>query len=356
MASQNGSIDAAPILEARNVTKIFGSGVVSKSETIALENFSFRIDGDSPSITAIVGESGSGKTTLVRLLLGLTPPTTGDVTYRGKSLKTLSKQEKQQYLKDVQAVFQDPFEVYNPFYKVDHILELPIKYFKLAKNKSDARTLMETSLSAVGLRPDETLGRYPHQLSGGQRQRIMVARSLIMRPKVIIADEPVSMVDASLRATILDSLMTLNRDFGISLIYITHDLTTAYQISKDVIVLYRGTVAEVGNVERVVPQPEHPYTRLLVGSIPVPDPDAPWLGEKGLGEPVIGLEPEGPSYCRFYHRCPSAMPVCVQQAPPLFRTADDRATSCFLYSESPAIESRQLNDVLAGTDGVVAGR
>jgi oligopeptide/dipeptide ABC transporter ATP-binding protein len=341
-----------PILEARNVTKIFSSGTVSKTETIALENFSLRIDADNPSILAIVGESGSGKTTLVRLLLGLTPPTTGEVSYRGKSLRSLSKGEKQEYLKDVQAIFQDPFEVYNPFYKVDHILQLPIKYFKLAKNKTQAQELMEASLSAVGLRPDETLGRYPHQLSGGQRQRIMVARSLIMRPKVIIADEPVSMVDASLRATILDSLMTLNRDFGISLIYITHDLTTAYQISKDAIVLYRGTVAEVGNVERVVPNPEHPYTKLLVGSIPVPDPDAPWLGEKGLGEPVTGLEPSGPSYCRFYQRCPWAMPVCVEQAPPLFRTAEDRATSCFLYTEAPAIESEQLNDVLAGTDRV----
>src|SRR5215204_2402706 len=217
---------SAPILEARNVTKIFGSGVVSKSETIALEDFSLSIDADDPSILAIVGESGSGKTTLVRLLLGLIPPTTGQVSYRGTSLTSLSKAAKHQYLKDVQAIFQDPFEVYNPFYKVDHILELPIKYFKLAKSKADAQKLMETSLSAVGLRPDETLGRYPHQLSGGQRQRIMVARSLIMQPKVIIADEPVSMVDASLRATILDSLMTLNRDFGISLIYITHDLTT----------------------------------------------------------------------------------------------------------------------------------
>jgi oligopeptide/dipeptide ABC transporter ATP-binding protein len=347
---------AVPILEARNVTKVFGSGVVTKSETIALEDFSLRIDADHPSISAIVGESGSGKTTLVRLLLGLTPPTTGEVRYQGKPIGNLSKGERQQYLKDIQAIFQDPFEVYNPFYKVDHILELPIKYFKLATNKTAARELMESSLSAVGLRPDETLGRYPHQLSGGQRQRIMVARSLIMRPKLIVADEPVSMVDASLRATILDSLMILNRDFGISLIYITHDLTTAYQISKDVIVLYRGTVAEVGNVERVVPQPEHPYTKLLVGSIPVPDPDAPWLGEKGLGEPVTGLEPAGPSYCRFYQRCPWAMPMCVEQAPPLFRTAEDRATSCYLYRESPAIESTQLNDVMVGSETAVAGR
>lgn len=345
-------VSPAPILEARNVSKIFASGMVSKSETIALENFSLRIDADNPSILSIVGESGSGKTTLVRLLLGLTPPTAGEVTYYGKPLRSLSKAEKRQYLKDVQVIFQDPFEVYNPFYKVDHILEMPIKYFRLAKNKAEAQKLMETSLSAVGLRPDETLGRYPHQLSGGQRQRIMVARSLIMRPKVILADEPVSMVDASLRATILDSLMTLNRDFGISLIYITHDLTTAYQISNDVIVLYRGTVAEVGNVERVVPKPEHPYTKLLVGSIPVPDPDAPWLGEKGLGEPVTGLEPTGPSYCRFYQRCPWAMPVCVQQAPPLYRTEADRATACYLYQDSPPLESTQLNEVLTETGQV----
>ncbi len=142
---------------------------------------------------------------------------------------------------------------------------------------------MEETLNAVGLRPEETLGRYPHQLSGGQRQRIMVARALLLRPRLIIADEPVSMVDASLRATILESLRQLHREFGISLLYITHDLTTAYQISENIIVLYRGEVAEAGDVELVVKEPQHPYTQLLIQSIPKADPDHPWHGTRAPG-------------------------------------------------------------------------
>src|SRR5262249_30264572 len=144
--------------------------------------------------------------------------------------------------------------------------------FRLAKSRNEAIGLIERALEAVGLRPEETLGRYPHELSGGQRQRVMVARALLVHPRLIIADEPVSMVDASLRATILGSLRKLTREFGISLVYITHDLTTAYQISQNIIVLYGGSVAEAGAVEQVVRAPMHPYTRLLVGSIPLPNP------------------------------------------------------------------------------------
>lgn len=339
------------LLEARHVTKEFGGGLLDKTRTVALEDFSFSIDAETPSVTAIVGESGSGKTTLVRLLLGLTPPTAGQILYQGKDLHLLPHGERRQYLRDVQAIFQDPFEVYNPFYKVDHVLEAPIKNFGLAKSKDERRELMAETLRAVGLRVEETLGRYPHQLSGGQRQRIMVARALLLRPRLIIADEPVSMVDASLRATILESLLQLNREFGISLIYITHDLTTAYQISKDIIVLYRGSVTEAGDVKLVVPQPEHPYTKLLVGSIPLPDPDHAWLGERALGTPAGGLTPKGPSYCKFYERCPSAMPVCVQEAPPLFHTTPHRVTACYLYQESPTTTAEELGKVFVGSGG-----
>lgn len=335
-----------PLLEIRNATKVFGSGVISQTKTVALEDFSFAISGDPPSVTAIVGESGSGKTTLVRLLLGLTQPTVGEVLYKGQNLQELSKQERRSFLRDVQTIFQDPFEVYNPFYKVDHVLSMPIKNFKLAGSKAERQELMEESLRAVGLRPDETLGRYPHQLSGGQRQRIMVARALMLRPRVIIADEPVSMVDASLRATILESLLALNRDYGISLIYITHDLTTAYQVSNDVIVLYRGAVAEAGAAELVVRQPEHPYTRLLVGSIPVADPDVEWQGERVLGEAVTGLTPAGDRYCRFYDRCPYAMQECVESDPSFFLTDPRRATACYLYKEFPASPAGDVNAVL----------
>jgi oligopeptide/dipeptide ABC transporter ATP-binding protein len=336
-----------PLLEMRNVTKIFSSGVINTTQTVALDNLSFSLSDNTPSVTSVVGESGSGKTTLVRLLLGLTHPTSGEVLYRGKNIRQLERAERRRFLREVQTIFQDPFEVYNPFYKVDHVLEMPIANFGLAKSKAERRKLIEESLSAVGLRPEETLGRYPHQLSGGQRQRIMVARALMLRPRLIIADEPVSMVDASLRATILESLLVLNRDFGISLIYITHDLTTAYQVSEDVIVLYRGAVAEAGTSDLVVRNPEHPYTRLLVGSIPLPDPDIVWQGERVLGTPVGGLTPTGPSFCRFHNRCPYAMPECVEHDPPLFVTAPRRATACYLFKGAPETPSGDLNSILS---------
>ena len=241
----------------------------------AVDDFSLAIADEPPSITALVGESGSGKTTLARLLLGLIEPSEGAVLYKGADIRTLSGARLSAFRRDVQVIFQDPFEAYNPFYRIDHVLETPVLNFGLAGSRREARRMIEETLRAVGLRPEETLGRYPHQLSGGQRQRIMVARALLIRPRVIIADEPVSMVDASLRATILTNLRELHDNFGISLIYITHDLTTAYQISQNVIVLYRGLIAEAGDVEKVVGDPKHPYTRLLIGSIPYPDPDRP---------------------------------------------------------------------------------
>src|SRR5712671_362952 len=240
------------LLEVQHVTKIFSSGLLDRHSTIALEDFSLAIDSERPSITAVVGESGSGKTTLARLLLGLVAPTRGEVLYQGQDLQNMARAAWRTFRRDVQVIFQDPYEVYNPFYRVDHVLTTPVSKFKLASSKAAAHALIAEVLQAVGLRPEETLGRFPHQLSGGQRQRVMVARALLIRPRVIIADEPVSMVDASLRATILTSLRELHDKFGISLIYITHDLTTAYQVSHNVIVLYRGLVAEAGDVEKVV--------------------------------------------------------------------------------------------------------
>jgi oligopeptide/dipeptide ABC transporter ATP-binding protein len=355
------------LLEAHQVSKIFGGGIFDKRVTVALDDFSFSIESDPPRVTAIVGESGSGKTTLARLLLGLVSPTTGRVLYNGTELQKLAKQERRTFLRDVQMIFQDPYEVYNPFYRVDHVLETPISEFKLANSAQAGRALMQESLRAVGLRPDETLGRYPHQLSGGQRQRIMVARALLIRPKLIIADEPVSMVDASLRATILDNLRQLNREYGISIIYITHDLTTAFQISDNIIVLYRGAVAEAGDVDLVVRQPKHPYTQLLINSVPEPDPKHPWGSVENLVsdasvETINGATTVIASHvaaarqhgghllegCTFADRCPHVMDVCRQTAPPLFHIDPGRAASCFLYqNQGPALSSELLNDVMA---------
>ncbi len=317
-----------PLLEVRNVTQIFGDR--RKGETVALDDLSFSIDDEAPSFTAVVGESGSGKTTLARILLGFQQPTKGAVYYRGDDLGQATGRAQDQFRKEVQAIFQDPFEVYNPFYKVDHLLAVPIRKFRLARSRAESRDLMVDALRVVGLRPEETLGRYPHQLSGGQRQRITVARALLLKPRLIIADEPVSMVDASLRATILESLRKLNQDFGISFLYITHDLTTAYQVSDNIIVLYRGAVAETGAVERVIKDPQHPYTQLLVASIPLPDPARRW------GETVVaasGSEANGgPGRgCPFADRCPYVMPVCREQAPPLYRTHPHQAVACYLH-------------------------
>ena len=226
------------------------------------------------------------------------------------------------------------------------MLETPLKRFGLATSRNDARQQIEEALERVGLRPNETLGRFPHQLSGGQRQRIGVARALLCRPKVIVADEPVSMVDASLRATILATLKVLNRDLGISIIYITHDLTTAYQICDNIVVLYLGTVAEVGTVERVIRTPRHPYTQLLVSSIPVADRRRRW-GEDGVGE--VGDAAQQASAdrtgCPFAPRCPEVMSICTDQAPPLFVPDGQRAAACFLYRDAPVLPTADVTAV-----------
>ena len=333
------------LLEARHVTKIFGGGLFRKHRTVALEDFSFSIGNGQPSITGVVGESGSGKTTMARLLLGLETPTSGEVLYKGKDLRQLSRTEWHAFRRDVQAIFQDPFEVYNSFYKVDHVLTTPIAKFHLANSKQESQALIEEALEAVGLRPEETLGRFPHQLSGGQRQRIMVARALLLRPKLIIADEPVSMIDASLRATVLANLRQLNEEFGISLIYITHDLTTAYQISDNIIVLYRGSVVEAGDVELVVRHPQHPYTQLLIGSIPLPDPQRRWHEEAPASS--IGQQARDDRGCKFAARCPQAFATCLEKAPPLFQTEPRRVVACYLYEEHTSVPSEEMDSVFA---------
>ena len=247
---------------------------------------------------------------------------------------------------EVQAIFQDPFEVFNPFYKVDHLLSVAIAKFHLARSRTEARGQIEQALDTVGLRPEETLGRYPHQLSGGQRQRLTIARALLLHPRLIVADEPVSMVDASLRATILDTLRKLHSEFGISFLYITHDLTTAYQISRNIIVLYRGSVAEVGDVDLVMKQPRHPYSQLLISSIPEPNADERW--EDDAPPPAtFDLPPASRRSCLFADRCPSVMDQCQAQVPPLYQVDEHRAAACFLYEQFHAMRPEQLGAILA---------
>lgn len=337
------------LLEAQNVTKVFSSGLLNKNRTVAVDNISLTINEEKPTITAIAGESGSGKTTLARLLLGMTQPATGSILFRGQDLSEMDRRARREFRRQVQAIFQDPFEVYNPFYKVDQVLTIPLRKFQLAESPADAERRIEESLQLAGLRPADTLGRYPHQLSGGQRQRIMVARALLLNPKIILADEPVSMVDASLRATILQSLMNLKQELGISLIYITHDLTTAYQISENIYILYQGSVAEVGSVDRVIPDPQHPYTRLLVSSIPLPDPDRGWGHEDDvISQPSSVQQGAGQRRgCKFANRCPFVMDECHQEEPPLFRTEADRAVACYLYKDAEPVSGREMAESLA---------
>jgi peptide/nickel transport system ATP-binding protein len=277
------------------------------------------------------------------LLLGFIKPTSGQIFYKGKDIQTLRGEERLMFRREVQAVFQDPFAVFNPFYTVDHLLTVPIAKFKLARSKTEAMDIMVEALTAVGLRPGDVLGRFPHQLSGGQRQRINIARALVLRPKLLVADEPVSMVDASLRANILETLRGLQKNYGVSIIYITHDLTTAYHIANSIVVLYRGAVMEAGDVDKVIKNPQHPYTRLLIDSIPWPDINRRWgeteikARESELSEQSVG--------CRFSSRCPFVMEKC-KESPPLFRINEHQAASCYLFEQNPTITPEKLSDLL----------
>ena len=267
------------LFEIRNVSKIYGP---EDTGLVALSDYSFTIPKEPARIITIAGESGSGKSTLGELLLRSSPPTRGQILFEGVDIWKFNEQQKRDYHRHVQAVFQDPFGVYNPFYRIEHVFDMVLKNYKLAASKQQGRELAEEALNAVGLRGDDVLRKYPHQLSGGQRQRIMIARATMLKPRFIVADEPVSMVDASLRASILDVMMNLRDEYGISFLYVTHDLSTAYQIGDQILLLYQGTVAEHGNAMDVISNPQHPYVQLLIESVPKPDPDDPWPGEVEL--------------------------------------------------------------------------
>ena len=355
---------SAPLLEARSASRIFGGSLFEKRRLVAVQNATLLLPDNQPLIVAVAGESGSGKTTLARLLLGMLTPTTGSVRFKGQELCQLDRRTRQIFRRQVQAVFQDPFEVFNPFYRVDHTLVVPVSKFYPDLTRAQRRQRIEEDLQAVGLRPEETLGRYPHELSGGQRQRIMVARALLADPRVIVADEPVSMVDASLRATILDTLFRIHRERSISLIYITHDLTTAYQLSHTILIMYRGAVVEMGEVEKIIKAPHHPYTQLLVGSIPLPEPKRRWgetsdAAPKRDEAPVSATEPadastttadegieteasRGTGGCAFADRCPHVMHRCREQPPPLLLTDPGRAAACYLYEEATILSEEQI--------------
>jgi peptide/nickel transport system ATP-binding protein len=332
-----GEASGAPqrLLEVRHATKVYGGGLLEGVDrTVALRDFSLAIAERPATITTIAGESGSGKTTLANAILGFLTLSSGQIVYRGMDVARLSKSQLVDYRRQVQAIFQDPYEVYNPFYRVRHIFDLVIARFQLARTRQQADEMIGRALRVVGLNAAEVLAKYPHQLSGGQRQRIMVARAFLLRPRLIVADEPVSMVDASLRAMILEIMLRMRDEFGISFVYITHDLSTAYQISDQTYILYRGSIAERGPTVSVIERPRHPYVQLLLGSIPVPDPRQRWQTDVHIPA-EDGLSPDGPEGCLFYARCSLHMDRCQQKVPPLYLLSGepDHECACFLCEE-----------------------
>ncbi|RLI46578.1 ABC transporter ATP-binding protein [Candidatus Bathyarchaeota archaeon] len=319
------------LLDVKHLTKIYPTGIIGRKHIVAVDDVSFNLPGDKSIITALAGESGSGKTTIAKIVLGLLKPTSGEVLYKGKNIFKMSKKEFFNYRKEVQAIFQDPYGTYNPFYKVNRILELPIKKFGLASSKSEVKKMIAESLMTVGLSPEEVLGKYPHELSGGQRQRIMLARVFLLKPRLIIADEPVSMLDASLRAEVLDVFQKFRAEFGISSLYITHDLSVAYYLSDNILILYRGKVVEMGDIDAVVKTPAHPYTQALIKSIPIPNPEKRWRERLKLDLESFRLT-EVRSGCAFYDRCPKAMEVCAKNKPEMVEIEKNHYVSCHLYT------------------------
>lgn len=323
------------LLELQDITTIFGHGA---SATWASDHVSLRIDESPPRIVSIVGESGSGKTTAARSLLGLQPPTFGQALWRGKDIYKLSKQELLDFRREVQVVFQDPYGIFNPYYPIDRVFNMTIRKFKLAKSKDESRQLIEEALKAVNLRPPDVLGRYPHQLSGGERQRVMLARAYLVKPKVIVADEAISMLDVAVRAVIMNILLDFKDTLGISTIFITHDLSAAYYLGGDIMVMQRGRAVELGPSISVMDNPKHPYTKLLLESIPSPDPDQGW---GGAAIPASELDELGEerravrARCLFAERCPFVQDACWTARPPRIQVGEQQV-ACVLYAHGDA--------------------
>jgi peptide/nickel transport system ATP-binding protein len=326
------SMPTTPLLEISHLTKTFTTsrGFAGRGEIRAVDNVSLALPGDKAMLLTMVGESGSGKTTITRNILGLTRPSSGAIRYKGKDIFEMTSEEWSRYRKEVQVVFQDPYGTYNPFYKIDRVLQVPIRKFGLASTRADEARIIEEALRAVELRPPDVLGRYPHQLSGGERQRIMLARIYLMRPQLILADEPVSMIDVSLRAAFLNILLRFEQEYGMSCIFITHDLAVGYYLGGHILILCQGRIVETGDMDSVVRQPRHPYSQLLIASVPPPNPKERWAEtEIKAGE----LRRSADLYhgCIYRDRCPQAMPRCSEAPPEMVKVSENHEVACFLY-------------------------
>lgn len=303
----------------------------------AVDNVSFTLDYNESK--GIIGESGCGKTTLLYTLLGLYQPTEGSIYFEGEDITQFSRREWKSFRRETQIIFQDPFNSLNPKRTVRGTLEEPLKIHGMSYSTEKIKNILDR----VGLEPDRYIDRYPQEMSGGEKQRVAIARALILEPRLLLADEPTSMLDVSTQASILSLLSDLVEERNISMIYISHDLSTVSYVCDEVGVMYLGRLIESGEIGAIIDQPKHPYTRALMNSIPIPDPDATRERTSLEGSPGDPIDlGEG---CRFRDRCPERMEIC-DQTPIDVVTEDGRSVACHLYydhltrlnSERPAEE------------------
>ena len=292
------------------------------------------VDGVSFSVRrseifGLAGESGSGKTTTGRVILKLVQPTSGKIFVEGKDVTALNEKDFRPYRKKMQIIFQDPYESLNPRMVVRSILEEPLLIQGELGNIEERvhRVLEDVKLTP----PEEFLFRYPHELSGGQRQRVAVARSLILNPEFIVADEPVSMLDVSIRAEVVNLLLELREKYGVSFLFITHDLALSRVICDRLAVMYLGKIVEMGETERIIKEPLHPYTQALLEAVPVPDPTSKRIEVRVKGEIPSPINP--PSGCRFHTRCPSYIGEICRSEEPKLMDVKGRMVACHLYSK-----------------------
>lgn len=339
----------ADLLRIEDLTKVFTirQGFSSKPFR-AVDDAGFTLKVDEPQIFTIAGESGSGKTTLARMVLGMSEPTSGILQYKGRDITHISKREKRNWFyREVQPVFQDPFAAFSPLKRIDHYLYETVFNYGMAK-KANADAYVNDVLVQVGLSLAEIKGRYPNELSGGQAQRVAVARALITRPSLIVADEPVSMLDASLRMSIVNMFRELKETQKVSILYITHDLATAYYSADRIAIMLRGWIVEAGPVQQVLGKPLHPYSQNLKVSIPQADPDKLWSTQVDLA--VLDTDEYSRKGCRYAGRCPHVMEICRNQIPPDVET-EGRIVKCFLYD--PAVMADPVTDFAGQKSGAL---